>query len=87
MKSLIKKLNKLKEIDELEIIKKEIDSLKSKALKSIGNSSDIFITKEKLLSDFEQILSTKTIARTKYYLNRLEKRDRKSTRLNSSHIP
>ncbi len=73
MKPLIKKLNKLKEIDELEIIRKEIDSLKSKALKSISNSTDIFITKEKLLSDFEQILSTKTIKRTKYYINRLEK--------------
>jgi len=73
MKSLIKKLNNLQKIKELDVIKEEIDSLKSKALKSVDNSSNIFITKEKLLSDFEQILSTKTIKRTKYYISRLEK--------------
>ncbi|MCH7972303.1 MAG: DNA methyltransferase [Bacteroidetes bacterium] len=73
MKSLINRLNKLQKIDKLYIIKKEIDSLKSKALKSISNSTDIFITKDKLLSDFDQILSTKTTERTKYYISRLEK--------------
>ena len=73
MKSLINRLNKLQKIDKLYVIKKEIDSLKSKALKSMGNSTDIFITKDKLLSDFDQILSTKTTARTKYYISRLEK--------------
>lgn len=71
MNSLIKNLTNIHKLDELELVKKKIHSLKTKTIKSFNNSTDIFVTKEKLTSDFEQILSTKTINRTKYYIKRL----------------
>ena len=73
MNTLIKNLKNIQKTDELNEIKKKISNLRTKTLKSFVNSSDIFITREKLESDFEQILSTRTINRTKYYIERLIK--------------
>lgn len=73
MNSLIKTLTNIQKIDELDLIKKKVLSLKINKIKSFNNSIDIVITKEKLEADLEQIYSTKTLNRTKYYIDRLIK--------------
>ncbi len=51
----------------------DVDSQKEKIISYSLNGNDQSIRKELLLKELQQILDTKTIERTKYYLNRLIK--------------
>lgn len=74
-------LYKIKSFKKLELIKDETENLNKKISKlskqkNISynlNGTEQKISKELLLNELKQILETKTIERTKYYLNRLIK--------------
>ncbi|MCW9098412.1 MAG: site-specific DNA-methyltransferase, partial [Ignavibacteriaceae bacterium] len=74
-------LYKIKSLNELGLIKDETKNLNKKILKlskqkNISynlNGNKQKISKELLINELEQILQTKTIERTRYYLNRLIK--------------
>lgn len=75
---LLLQLEKLVSTKDLEKIKKEIDGLlgsysdiNEKALHYKFNGIEQSIGKKYLIGELKQILQTKTIERTKYYLNRL----------------
>jgi DNA modification methylase len=77
---LLLQLEKLESTKDLEKIKKEIDGLlgsysciKEKALHYKFNGNELSIGKKYLIGELKQILQTKTIERTKYYINRLIK--------------
>ena len=77
---IISNLNKIIAKDNLDEIKNlirkiyaELDDQSEKSIYYKLNGTEQSISKELLLKDLKQILDTKTIERTKYYLNRLTK--------------
>ena len=77
---IISNLNKIIAKDNLDEIKNlirkiyaELDDQNEKSIYYKLNGTEQSISKELLLKDLKQILDTKTIERTKYYLNRLTK--------------
>ena len=77
---IISNLNKIIAKDNLDEIKNlirkiyaELDDQSEKLIYYNLNGSEQSISKELLLKDLKQILDTKTIERTKYYLNRVTK--------------
>ena len=77
---IISNLNKIIAKDNLDEIKNlirkiyaELDDQNEKSIYYKLNGTEQSISKELLLKDLKQILDTKTVERTKYYLNRLTK--------------
>lgn len=80
MKDFVQSLNEVSQSDDISVIRKNISLLKDKIHSSKKNEITLMLNGDKeivslsfLNGEFEQILKTRTIERTKYYISRLVK--------------
>lgn len=80
MKDFVQSLNEVLQSDDISVIRKNISLLKDKIHSSKKNEITLMLNGDKeivklsfLNGEFEQILKTRTIERTKYYISRLIK--------------